>query len=1204
MTDFPRVPNRWLVTRTANYNGTTVIERQWVVESDYYYPPGESEGEGSISVPIDDGISDRTIPFRHMGREVLLDVWTASDPSAQYAQKLTAIGTSAYNEPTFAAFYPNCHSVFGLYDGDYSAELRDGLEYSVFGWYSDPAQDFIKTFISGAFPNGTPTAADLVARMQSDLNWTITNQTGVTVPDALYCYATVVFSPSGKTTNPAVADPNTVVTVGNTGVEALAAYLASRVDDEHRFIVEEQLEALQLFDLVEQSTLDIGLKFREARHERSFTAVPAGSIWTIRPVSDTSTPADAEAAQALDQTTLPTEIASLLNEVNVLQSSFDQALDEIDSLRRQTFSDWYKYMLAAYPPSDAGDDYPSVDQILHYIRVKDVAPLQSKVVATGQILFDVDPNDDGAVRRASAGDSANTAIGAQLTNAVNALLDAIAAHNATPEVQAANAAYTLRRTASARYWEANEPVVLMIGDALRPTHRHGQDGRLSEDNLLEVHTLEIPNGQIPPTAYTALRAFADSLAAFDGERIGFFTWTQQPWNAIMFEWLVEYYPMRNEGETAPVGDDYVHDWITTHYQLDENDVELNVLPGQPPLVRGANVYRGTSILTPQARTVLIQRIEAYLERQLLTPYYAAKSIAEADQTDTYFRDHISDILDWYTSTSCGGATDDPLCHIIDSYHLLIATDFYSLSQSLGGFNQGLLMHRQTMQLDVADPLGFPEYRSFSEDEVHDAVRGSVLSAPEPLNDFNPIRTGAFRLVELRLVDSFGQIKDIDTSNVIQPEHMVIDTARELLTLSPRITQPGRLNFRWLSADQGEQETNDHPATTPICGWLLPDNLDGSLAIYDNQGIALGMIYQIETEQPPIWQPAPGDDTPTRVEDISNPHLQQMVNYILSRGGGFLANFLATLDNALENIDPENFEQHIDMALLIGRPIALVRATVSLGVQGLPATHQGWHQFRQDMRRNTRETNAFEHVQFPIRIGEYQQFNDGLVGYWKEEASQGYEDNIFYAPQSNSVPDDNIRTHADGSIVLLRALDDAPLTLSILMDPRGSVHATAGIVPCKEITIPPDQYTDALSAIQITFFTAPILGDSGQVELALPAEAGYRWSWLQRESSGWLEIRTIGIVQRQTFLDAFDNGDTIWTRLTERGWVTPIDAEQAQVVPRDQRGQATLGDDLAALVPQIEDILARSQIEPTSTEARFSSPQALRDGWLKLSTNSV
>ncbi len=39
--------------------------------------------------------------------------------------------------------------------------------------------------------------------------------------------------------------------------------------------------------------------------------------------------------------------------------------------------------------------------------------------------------------------------------------------------------------------------------------------------------------------------------------------------------------------------------------------------------------------------------------------------------------------------------------------------------------------------------------------------------------------------------------------------------------------------------------NDHPATTPICGWVLANHLDNSLMIYDSRGKALGSLIKKE-----------------------------------------------------------------------------------------------------------------------------------------------------------------------------------------------------------------------------------------------------------------------------------------------------------------------------------------------------------------------
>src|SRR5262249_46483016 len=148
--------------------------------------------------------------------------------------------------------------------------------------------------------------------------------------------------------------------------------------------IEDQLESVSLSDDLEQRQLDIGPKFQEARHEKGFTAVPGGFIWTVSPDAQDSQ-ADANNADAQKQITLPDDMAHLLNQLNLRQQEYDRALDEIECMRWQLFSDWYKYMLCAYPPEDARDDYPNIDEVRHYIEVKGIAPLQEKIETAGHI---------------------------------------------------------------------------------------------------------------------------------------------------------------------------------------------------------------------------------------------------------------------------------------------------------------------------------------------------------------------------------------------------------------------------------------------------------------------------------------------------------------------------------------------------------------------------------------------------------------------------------------------------------------------------------------------------------------------------------------------------------------------------------------------------------------------------------------------------
>ncbi len=1032
-TTFPIVPNRWLIVRSRKEAGKQEsIEKTWVVESDYLAPDGVATG--GVTIPFSPvPAQSKYRPFRYQGRNMTLDAWQAQDAQAEYLDTLTAVG---YGEPTFAAFYPNCHSVFGLYD-DAATEPVDGLQYDVIGWYSQPAQDYLTRFIhdlTAASDGVVPGVEALQAAVAEQLQWTVTRQSGQEFPQQMIYYARLTFNPSTQHPNDETTNMITVA-IGNTGTEALSAYLASSIDSTQKALIEDQLEALQLADRLEQRQLDIGAKFVEARHEKGFAALHGGTLWTIKPETNPALAADAPKAQEQLEITLPDDMAQRLNRLNLAQQSYDQASETIASMRKQLFADWYKYMLSTYPPDDAREDYPDIDEVRYFIESRDQTPLQQAMDATGQLSYTTNGTP------ISSGTS--TSLAAQLVQAINDLAGALTTFNNSDPVKQTQTTYALKQMPAPRYWQPTEPVVLLLGSTVQPNERHGQDGLLACQILPDATVQDLL-----PQKFATIRAVIDANNTQTGA--GFNTWTQQPWNPFLLEWEVEVFPLNDQGNLHPETEEYQQDFITSNYTLPENQPDLALSPNRT-LVKAANVYSGTSILTSYAQSQLKEQVAAYVQDP---------------QADT---------------------TTDLYKHIKAAYDLLNAQDFYSLSQSLSGFNAALLMHKQTRQLALNDPLGFADYQPFTQ-SVGNVVQWENKSAPQPQWDFNPIRSGVMSILHLRLVDTFGQVRDLNWSNIITTEQMSDPQSANRVMLPPRLMQPACLNFRWLDAATDEQEMNDHPATTPICGWLLPNNLDNSLMIYDNQGKILGIINQRA-----IWDSqAPGNPNIT-VDAIANPHLRQMVRYLLAQGEAFLNNFIAAVDTGLTNIDPENFAQHQDLALLIGRPVALVRASLNLELQGLSAIHQGWNNFRQDLRRATRDTNGFPDVVFPIRLGEYQQLNDGLVGYWKEQ-SDGYEDDIFYAPQSDPITDAHIKTHADHPAPLQQTLETPPMIVSMLVDPRGSVHATCGILPVKEITIPPDQYAAALQAIEVLFLSTPIVTDRGKINLPLPVEAGYSWSW--------------------------------------------------------------------------------------------------------------
>jgi len=178
---FPDVPNRWLVTRKRKEAETDTwnIDKQWVVESDFLYPPHLNKKGIAVSIPFgseawvktgtpgeyhyqpptqaqyqeylakdeqgrrSERLKRSAQPYRYMGRRMPLSAWQEDFGAVEYHPSLTAIG---YGEPSFAAFYPNCFSVFGFHDQQPGAPLTS-LKYEVTGWYSDEANDFVAKFM-------------------------------------------------------------------------------------------------------------------------------------------------------------------------------------------------------------------------------------------------------------------------------------------------------------------------------------------------------------------------------------------------------------------------------------------------------------------------------------------------------------------------------------------------------------------------------------------------------------------------------------------------------------------------------------------------------------------------------------------------------------------------------------------------------------------------------------------------------------------------------------------------------------------------------------------------------------------------------------------------------------------------------------------------------------------------------------------------
>lgn len=618
-------------------------------------------------------------------------------------------------------------------------------------------------------------------------------------------------------------------------------------------------------------------------------------------------------------------------------------------------------------------------------------------------------------------------------------------------------------------------------------------------------------------------------------------------------------------------------------------------------------------------------------------YFTARSVAVSQQDDYYIEEHINDFEKWLSTESTIKSLYKPAKRVLNFQIIIaqlqaeIANTYQSViyifcdtvlknkkvvSQSLGGLHDAMLMERFDYQLGVYNPVAFLGHTNLKENQLyidqHRAIRNATgiqnITSPEGSSDFNPIRAGGLLPFNLTLIDTFGQtLFALNTTPVIEKQltissPMTMEANLGYVGLNPRYAQAAQLNFRFLSASDEAVEMNDHIATSPVCGWLLPNLLDGSLVVYGQNGQALGYVDQ--TGQ---WQVYPGKKGPLYPDAIPNKTLGEVVRWLCKNAyeegnfSSFMNDFMSTLANGIEHADPEGFAHHQELALLMGRPLAVIKTSLELKLKGRPATNQSpTLEFSgDDPTKYKRTTHQFEEVKIPVRLGEYEQLNDGLIGYWVETPQS---DNIFYAPQTEAIDDPRIKTRAknkDHFNVAINA-SQQPQLLTMIVEPQGGIHATSGVLPAKQIQIPPDQYAQALKNIEIAFLTAPLISTASQLNISLPKEAGYEWSWMQQTNENWNEVSENGRVKQSDMKAEFPTAWlSLWNQLLLKGWLGNDTATTALITPRDQRKAAVLDDSFISYEDKIEHWFQQHQLFSFNTKANFNDNQVIKEGWLQL-----
>src|SRR5262249_45845840 len=188
---------------------------------------------------------------------------------------------------------------------------------------------------------------------------------------------------------------------------------------------------------------------------------------------------------------------------------------------------------------------------------------------------------------------------------------------------------------------------------------------------------------------------------------------------------------------------------------------------------------------------------------------------------------------------------------------------------------------------------------------------------------------------------------------------------------------------------------------------------------------------------------------------------------LAREQAFEA-FLRVIDATMWTIEPLGSRADQNVSVLVGRPLALIRARLAVALSGPPLVDSSWP------ATITPPPPGFLADAFAVRLGGLGARDDGLMGYF---AGDDYTSFNSVAAPDVRLTQDYVRQigplgTTPGNYLRLTAAPGAAQEATLLVDPRAAVHAVTGLFPVVAFGLPTGS-VDALGALEITFRVGPL-----------------------------------------------------------------------------------------------------------------------------------
>lgn len=560
------------------------------------------------------------------------------------------------------------------------------------------------------------------------------------------------------------------------------------------------------------------------------------------------------------------------------------------------------------------------------------------------------------------------------------------------------------------------------------------------------------------------------IAGVDPDPVSVTAWSQ-PWVPLWLEWAVD---------------------IDTTNRLDGwrlGQVDLETTDGQAPPQGTKRSLAGRCPLHTGVAATLTNTITNWLKAE--------------DERDTQDRGEVSEDVEKQLSEIAGAVRGiDILAANLDSLHDEL------LGLPIGPY--GVLQPRTETGITKPVPVSIPEL----------------------------LVSGHLKVSGARIIDAFGRTLDLPIDNILYPARDVLDTNG--VELRPRLLRPARWMFRFVDpadlTDTSREATIDQVEPSlmlnPVAGFLLPDHIDEALEIFDTAGNPIGQLFHDPISGGVNWEIAPGRDGPPDAGPLYGLEpAQQLLGHLSAaivakdaetRAGlaakpeeeSALSALLRAIDTTLWTVDTYAVLGSTHVAGLVGRPIAVVRATLRLDI----SDDLDELDLSDPVQRAQRE-KAYSDLAdraFPVRIGDITRDDDGVLGFFvdddfsrfhivdkvvRDSALDAGRGQLGLLGTTPRVPSVHPITHP-----YVVAEDEIPVRpgqtvrLTILMHPGGKCHLTSGILPRKSLQLSRDWIHDGLAAIAPSARIGPVLIDSEKVRLPLIASFGTEQLWTRRDGN--------------------------------------------------------------------------------------------------------